>query len=149
MLLTKLNSFNDLKDLNKNVYDLTSSILDLEADIDSSTFGFAPQMSTRECEFSYYIDVDLPGVNKKDIKIDLEDHMLRIFGERNFKDNIQEEDYSNIETPFGRFERDFTLPINVDVKKISARLTEGVLEVTLPKLENKEKSNHIARIPVK
>ena len=51
------------------------------------------------------------------------------------KEEIKEEDYYKVETSFGKFQRQFTLPDNVDVENISASSNDGVLEVVVPKLE--------------
>lgn len=102
---------------------------------ESSLGAFTPKVNTREGEFAYHIDVDLPGVKKDDIKIDVHDNILTIHGERNYKEEIKEEDYYKVETSFGKFQRQFTLPDNVDVENISASSNDGVLEVVVPKLE--------------
>jgi HSP20 family protein len=96
-------------------------------------------MNTREGEFAYHIDVDLPGVKKEDIKVDVEDNMLKISGERSFKKEVKEEDYYKVETSFGKFQRNFTLPDNVDAENIKASTDNGVLEVVLPKIAEKKK----------
>ncbi|WP_404833686.1 Hsp20/alpha crystallin family protein [Aliarcobacter butzleri] len=102
---------------------------------ESSLGAFTPKVNTREGEFAYHIDVDLPGVKKDDIKIDVHDNILTIHGERNYKEETKKEDYYKVETSFGKFQRQFTLPENVDVENISASSNDGVLEVVVPKLE--------------
>ena len=102
---------------------------------ESSLGAFTPKVNTREGEFAYHIDVDLPGVKKDDIKIDVHDNILTIHGERNYKEETKKEDYYKVETSFGKFQRQFTLPDNVDVENISASSNDGVLEVVVPKLE--------------
>lgn len=113
---------------------------------DSSISAFTPFVNTREGEFAYHIDVDLPGVKKEDINIDIDDGKLAISGERNFKDEVKEEDYYKVETSFGKFQRVFTLPENVDIENITASSQNGVLEVVLPKIE---KNKNIKKIEVK
>jgi HSP20 family protein len=116
---------------------------------ESSISGFVPVMNTREGEFAYHIDVDLPGVKKEDIKVDIEDNVLKISGERNFKKEVKEEDYYKIETSFGKFQRNFTLPNNVDVENIEAASKDGVLEVIIPKIKVKEKEKEVKKVSVK
>lgn len=104
--------------------------------------GFVPKVNTREGEFAYHIDVDLPGVKKDDISIDIDDGKLTISGERKIKEEVKEEDYYKVETSFGKFQRFFTIPKNIDVENITASSDNGVLEVVIPKLEkdkNKKK----------
>ncbi|WP_407646606.1 Hsp20/alpha crystallin family protein [Halarcobacter anaerophilus] len=103
--------------------------------VESSLGTFTPKVNTREGEFAYHVDVDLPGVKKDDIKIDVHDNILIIQGERNYKEETKKEDYYKVETSFGKFQRQFTLPENVDIENISASGNDGVLEVVIPKLE--------------
>jgi len=136
MLISKYNPFKELSDLNKRFNDLTLTFpsFDLE---ESSIAGFKPSANTIEGEFSYHIEVDLPGVNKEDIKVDIEDNTLKISGERSFKKEVKKDDYYKMETSFGKFQRNFLLPDNVDKENINANSKDGVLEVVLPKLKDK------------
>lgn len=108
--------------------------------------GFVPKVNTREGKYAYHIDIDLPGMKKEDINIDVHDNSLSISGERKYKDEIKEEDYYKVETSFGKFERVFTLPDNIDTEKISANSADGVLEIIIPK---QEKTTSKKRIEIK
>ena len=139
MFITKFDPFADLRELNRRFYNLNRAFPQISSSEDSSISGFTPAMNTREGEFAYHIDVDLPGVAKEDIKVDVEEGILKISGERNFKNETKEEDYYKVETSFGKFQRHFTLPDNVDAENISASSSDGVLEIVLPKIKEKEK----------
>lgn len=130
MLLTKFDPFREFANMQKMFEAFNAPVAS-----ESSLGAFTPKVNTREGEFAYHIDVDLPGVKKDDIKIDVHDNILTIHGERNYKEEIKEEDYYKVETSFGKFQRQFTLPENVDVENISASSNDGVLEVVVPKLE--------------
>lgn len=108
--------------------------------------GFVPKVNTREGKYAYHIDIDLPGMKKEDINIDVHDNSLSISGERKYKDEIKEEDYYKVETSFGKFERVFTLPDNIDTENISANSADGVLEIIIPK---QEKTTSKKRIEIK
>ena len=130
MLLTKFDPLREFTNMQKMFEAFNAPVAS-----ESSLGAFTSKVNTREGEFAYHIDVDLPGVKKDDIKIDVHDNILTIHGERNYKEEIKEEDYYKVETSFGKFQRQFTLPDNVDVENISASSNDGVLEVVVPKLE--------------
>jgi HSP20 family protein len=130
MLLTKFDPFKEFANMQKMFEAFNDPVAS-----ESSLGAFTPKVNTREGEFAYHIDVDLPGVKKDDIKIDVHDNILTIHGERNYKEEIKEEDYYKVETSFGKFQRQFTLPENVNVENISASSNDGVLDVVVPKLE--------------
>ena len=134
MLLTKYDPFHDMKDLERKFFSTDLSIGD------SPISTFTPIVNTREGEFAYHVEVDLPGVKKDDISIDVSDGVLTITGERSHKKEVKEEDYYKLESSYGKFQRSFTLPSGVDSENISAATDNGVLEVVVPKLKDKIKS---------
>lgn len=146
MFITKFDPFQDLRYLNKRFYNLSQTLPQIDSEMESSISGFTPAVNTREGEFAYHIDIDLPGVSKDDIKVDIEDNILKISGERNFKNEIKEEDYYKVETSFGKFQRNFTVPDNVDAENISASSDNGVLEIVLPKIKEKAKETKSIKI---
>jgi HSP20 family protein len=136
MLVTRFDPFKQFRNLEKSLYEYPSN---------EGVSGFVPVVNTREGEFAYHIDVDLPGVDKKDIKVDIHKDILTISGERKTKEEIKEDDYYKIETSFGKFSRSFNLPENADVENIEASGENGVLEVVVPKL-SEEKHKKIIEI---
>ena len=137
MLVTRYNPINDIK----RSFDLFNSIVNsVETNRDeSSLVAFVPAVNTREGEYAYHVEVDLPGIKKEDIDIDVEDNVLTISGERKTKKEVKEEDYYKIESQYGKFSRSFTLPEKVDTENIHAESKNGVLEVIVPKLKEEEK----------
>ncbi|MCT7529755.1 Hsp20/alpha crystallin family protein [Aliarcobacter cryaerophilus] len=128
MLLTKFDPFKQLKEIEKNLYTQVGN--------NEGVTAFVPTVNRREGEFAYHVDVDLPGVKKEDIKVDLNKGVLTISGERKTKEEVKQEDYYKIETYFGKFSRSFTLPDNVDIENIEAKSDNGVLEIVIPKLKD-------------
>ncbi len=133
MLLTKFDPFKQIKEIERNLYNQSKN---------EGVSAFVPTVNTREGEFAYHVDVDLPGVKKEDIKVDVNKGVLTINGERKLKEEVKEEDYYKVETYFGKFSRSFTLPDNADIENIEASSDNGVLEVIIPKLkeDNTKKS---------
>jgi len=102
-----------------------------------SAYSFAPRVDIVETEKAFEIQLAVPGVNKEDFNLNVNENRLTISGERKFTKELKEENYRSIETQYGAFSRSFTLPENVDASKISASYINGILEVTLPKDEKK------------
>jgi len=125
---------------NRQTQDRFSSFLDnyLEREAKVYKGDFIPTVNTREGDSAYYIELDLAGIGKDDIDVDVKDNLITISGERKVTKELNEDDYYSIESSFGKFERSFTLPENVDVGKIEANSKDGVLEVVIPKKPKKE-----------
>ena len=148
MLLTRFDPFAEIRDLERRLL----SAMDVPAKGDKEVVNvnaFVPTVNTREDKKAYVIEVDLPGIKKEDIKvnIDPDNHTLTISGERKFKDEVKKEDYYKIESSYGKFMRTFSLPENVNTEQIDAKTEEGVLHITLPKIEKEQKE--VKEIPVK
>ena len=93
-----------------------------------------PAVDIREEADRYVVRADLPGVDPKDIEITSENGVLEVRGERNLERRESGEGYRRVERVSGRFQRRFTLPREIAVDQIEARSSNGVLEVSLPKL---------------
>lgn len=136
MFLTKFDPFKQLRDLEKDFYTVSKN---------EGVNAFVPIVNTREGEFAYHIDVDLPGVSKDNIKVDIHKGVLTVSGERKTKNEIKEEEYYKVETSFGKFARSFNLPDNADIENVEAMSDNGVLEIIIPKL-SEEKHKKIINI---
>jgi HSP20 family protein len=102
-----------------------------------SSYSFVPRVDVIEGEKAFEIHVAVPGMNKEDFKIDLNDNYLTISGERKWTNEKKETNFHSIETQYGTFSRTFTLPENVDATKINAKYVNGILEINIPKDEKK------------
>jgi HSP20 family protein len=97
--------------------------------------AWAPGVNIWEDDKGYYLEADLPGLEKKNVKVTLENRVLTLSGERAF-DAIGEKYRHHVaERSFGRFMRSFTLPSDVDPGSVEARFKNGVLFVHLAKSE--------------
>ena len=104
----------------------------------SLTWGWNPVVDIYDNENSIVFKAELPGVSKKDIEIDIKDRVLTLKGERSADNEVNEDNYYRRERTYGRFERSFTLPANVDSDKIKADYNDGVLKIEVPKPENQK-----------
>jgi len=136
MLVTRYNPNVQMREFRRG-FDILNAMLDdfVPTKDDSFKNDFSPAINTREGEYAYHVEVDLPGMKKENIDIKVEDNTLVISGERKIKEEIKEENYYKIESKFGSFSRSFTLPEDADIEKIHAESQDGVLEVVVPKLE--------------
>ena len=98
--------------------------------------AWIPAVDLREEQKQYVIEADLPGVNKDDIDINVENNVLTISGERHFSNEEKKDSYHRIERTYGKFMRSFTLPSRVSSGKVSATFKDGILEVVIPKTED-------------
>ena len=125
---------------NRGLNLLNDFLNSFEESFEEPLSDFKPAVNTREGKDAYHVDVDLPGVKKEDISVDIENNVITISGKREAKSEIKEEDYYKVESSFGKFQRSFTLPEKVDVENIRAACEDGVLEVVIPKLQVEQKS---------
>jgi len=97
----------------------------------SSTF--APSVDVYEDEHNVTLKIEVPGIDEKDIDVNLENNTLTVHGERKIEKEEKEENYRRVERHYGAFTRTFTLPTTVDSEKVSATYDKGVLNIALPK----------------
>ena len=102
---------------------------------ESELASWAPHVDVEETREAFKFRADLPGLNKKDITISVEDNRLTIKGERKSEADEKTARYHRVERAYGSFCRTFRLPANVLSDQVEASYREGVLEVTVPKAE--------------
>jgi len=97
-----------------------------------------PPMDLVETGEHFVLRADLPGMSEGDVNIELEDNVLTISGERKAEHEERKEGYYRVERSSGAFRRTLTLPEGVDAGAITARFDKGVLEVRVPKPEQRK-----------
>ena len=98
---------------------------------------WVPPMDLVEVEDHFVLKADLPGLAESDVKLEVQDGALTISGERKAEHEQREKGWHRIERSFGSFSRSLTLPDGVDADRIEASFTDGVLEVRIPKPEER------------
>ena len=96
---------------------------------------WTPAVDVMETDEDFQIRAELPGVEKRDVKLSVEDGVLMISGYRQEEEKNKGARYHRTELPYGRFQRGFTMPDAVDEKKVEAELKNGILTIRLPKSE--------------
>lgn len=97
-----------------------------------------PAMDLVEADDHYVLRADLPGLSHDDVKIEVEDNVLTVSGERKAEHEQREEGYHRLERSYGSFSRSLTLPQGVDPEALQATFDRGVLEVRIPKPEERK-----------
>ncbi len=100
------------------------------------TRNWSPAVDVKETDNSFVLTADIPGLTKKDIKVNVANGKLSISGERTYETDQENDNYHYRERRFGTFDRSFKLPDTVDEEKISASFKNGILIVALPKHAN-------------
>jgi len=119
---------------------------------DFSSFGFnfsetfSPKIDISEEKDKINVVAEIPGVKKQDIKITLQDNILTIEGEKKQETEKKEKNYYRSERMFGSFKRSFTLPTEVDSEKVEAKFEDGMLNISLKKLEPKVKNEKVIEL---
>ena len=102
---------------------------------EQTSVSWQPPVDIYENEGEIIIKVELPEVRKEDVEVNLDDRTLTIRGERKLENEDRREGYHRVERVYGQFARSFTVPANVSREGLRAQYADGVLRVTLPKLE--------------
>ena len=135
MNLVKWDPFVELEDVSKHLNRIfnkfpvrTESSRELLAAAD-----WAPDVDITETDTAYLVKGEIPGVNKEDVRVNIEDGMLIMSGERKQEKEEKGKKFHRIERSYGSFMRSFRLPDNVDETAVKAEFKDGMLNVTLPK----------------
>ena len=107
--------------------------------------NWVPLVDVVEASNEYLIKAELPEIGKKDITVKVEEGILTISGERKAETVSDEKKFHRVERSYGKFVRTFRVPKNAAAEKVAAEFRDGVLRVTLPKVEEaKPKSIEVA-----
>lgn len=106
-------------------------------DLFNFTEGNLPATNVSENEKAFNIDLSVPGFNKEDIKIEIENDVLKVSAESEVKNEEKDENEKVLRREFRKssFVRSFSIPENIDTENISAVQKDGILQITLPKQE--------------
>jgi HSP20 family protein len=96
---------------------------------------FVPSLDVRESDKEVHVQVELPGMDEKDVEVLLTDNSLTLKGEKKEEKENKGKDYYHLERSYGSFQRVIPLPEGIDTKKAEAKFKKGILSITLPKLE--------------
>ena len=134
MQIVRWDPFRDLAAMNSR---LNRTLNDSCAPHTEDAFGtWAPPVDIFEKNEQLVIRAEIPGVQKEDMDVRIENGVLSLHGERKQEIEVKEENAYRMERVYGKFTRSFSLPTTVDATKVTATFKDGILEVTVPKAES-------------
>lgn len=138
MTLTRWDPFRDLLSLQERMNKLfEDSLARSNSPAGEAAAGtWSPPVDIVEKEDEIMLRAELPGIDLKNVDLQVHDDTLVLRGERQFDQETKKENYHRIERAYGTFSRSFTLPSSVDQAGIKAKLKDGILEVHLPKVQS-------------
>ena len=125
----------------RNIFDLEGSFFN-SLPSNNPERSYAPLVDIYEKDDNFFVEAQLPGMKKEDIKIEVENGKLFLSAENCKENEIKEDNYYRKEIVKGKFVRSFLLPESVDKDNLKADFKEGILKIEIPKLE-KEKPKQI------
>lgn len=134
MPIVKYNPFADVEDFPVGLRVFQDTMNRLFSD-DATIRPWSPSVDILETENELILKADIPGVEMKDVDIQLENGTLQLKGERKFEKDEKNKGFHRMERVYGSFVRYFTVPDTVDSEHVRADYHSGVLTVTLPKKE--------------
>jgi HSP20 family protein len=139
MTIVRWEPFRELGTLQNEMNRLFNTVFDAPSPGNGGTLRrWMPAMDLVETEDHFVLRADLPGMTEDDVKIELEDGTLTVSGERKAEHESKNEGYYRVERAFGSFSRSLTLPQGVDPESVTASFDNGVLEVRIPKPEERK-----------
>ena len=127
-----LKKFLALQERVHSLFEKTSPSLQLVSEIGFNS-NWSPPVDVYETENEFVLLAEIPGVEQDKVDLQITNRILRFKGERHASRDVPKQSLHRLERPFGRFERRFELPEDVDTSGIKARIADGVLTVQLPK----------------
>jgi HSP20 family protein len=135
MTIVRWEPMRELNSLQAEMNRLFNTVFDSPAAGDGGMRRWVPAMDLVETGDAFVLRADLPGMRQEDVKLEIEDGVLTVSGERKAEHQAGEEGFYRLERAFGTFSRSLTLPKGIDADAVSATFDNGVLEVRVPKPE--------------
>ncbi len=136
MSITRYDPFRDLRAVQDEVNRLFSSGVSRGFGDEGIARGaWAPNVDIYENKDQIVLEAELPGMNREDFELSIENNVLTLRGERRFEKRDESDNYHRVERSYGSFTRSFTLPQTVSSENVTAEYKNGVLRVVLQKRE--------------
>lgn len=138
MTLVRWNPFNELdrvqREMSRLLEDAPFRGFGLARE-EPMTRGFLPAVDIAEEKDRITMEVELPGLDRENIDVTIENNRLTISGQRTLQQESEDRTYTRVERAYGSFTRTFSLPNTVDAERVEAQMDKGLLKIVLPKRE--------------
>ena len=138
MALIRWEPARELYSVQSEINRLFNTLFESPTPQSNGTRRWVPAMDLVEQDAEFVLRADLPGISEEDVKIELQDDVLTVSGERKAEHEERKEGYYRVERSYGSFSRSLTLPEGVDADAVKASFENGVLEVRIPKPEQRK-----------
>ena len=138
MTIVRWEPFRELSSLQTEMNRLFNAAFEGPGNGAAAARRWTPAMDLLETEDQFVLRADLPGMGEEDVNIELEDNVLTVSGERKAEHEDKREGFYRMERSYGSFSRSLTLPKGVDPEAVTAAFDRGVLEVRVPKPEQRK-----------
>jgi HSP20 family protein len=138
MTIVRWEPLRELGTLQNEMNRLFNTVFETPSPSTGALRRWMPAMDLVESDDHFVLRADLPGVSEEDVTIEFEDGALTVSGERKSEHESKGDGYYRVERAFGSFSRSLTLPKGVDPEAVSASVDRGVLEVRIPKPEQRK-----------
>ena len=135
MSIVRWSPFRDMLGIQDEMNRLFNAYFSRSSDPEGKSLVWHPFVDIFETDDEIKVVAEVPGMNKEDIKVSIQDNVLTISGEKKQDVEDTSKNYHRIERAWGTFERSFSLPMAVKVDKVNAAYKDGILTITLPKSE--------------
>ena len=138
MTIVRWEPLRELSSLQNEVNRLFNTVFDGPTPSGNAMRRWMPPMDLLESGDDFVLKADLPGMSEEDVTIELEDSTLTVSGERKAEHKTENEGFYRVERATGAFSRSLTLPKGVDAEAVTASFDRGVLEVRIPKPQERK-----------
>jgi HSP20 family protein len=139
MAIVRWEPLRELTTLQNEMNRLFGTVFDTPTQGNGGTLRrWMPAMDLVETKDHFVLRADLPGLSEEDVNIEVEDRVLTVSGERKAEHTENKDGFHRVERAFGSFSRSLTLPEGVDPESVAASFDRGVLEVQIPKPEERK-----------
>jgi HSP20 family protein len=126
MTLIKFEPLRELENWNERIHRFFN-------DFPSMDFNYYPHIDISDDEKNIYVEAEIPGVKKEDVKVTLQDNILTITGEKKKETEEKDKKFFRSERVYGFFTRSFTLPEDINPDSVDAKFDNGILNITISK----------------